>query len=73
MWFRKAAVHRHRSESSQAESCWQRILTLTRPEEFCSLDQGICGHLIRPNLAMLAAERGHGADAARLWRAVPAE
>ena len=39
----------------------------------CSVDQGIYGHLIRPNLAMLAAERGNGAGAARLWRAVLAE
>ena len=51
LWFRKAVVHRHRGESSEAESCWRRILTLTRPNEFCSIDQGIYGHLTRRNLA----------------------
>jgi hypothetical protein len=34
---------------------WQRA---KRPEQFCSVDQGICGHLTRRNLAALATERG---------------
>ena len=60
-WFRKAVVHRHRGESAEAERCWRRILTLRRPEQFASVDQGIYGHLTRRNLAALAAERGdHG-------------
>ena len=28
LWFRKAVVHRHRGESSEAEKCWRLILTL---------------------------------------------
>jgi tetratricopeptide (TPR) repeat protein len=51
LWFRMAVVHRHRGESARAEDCWRRILTLTRPERFCSVDQGIYGHLTRRNLA----------------------
>jgi hypothetical protein len=66
-------VLRHRGESSQAESCWRRILTLRRPEQFCSVDQGIYGHLTRRNLAALAAERGDRAQAEKLWRDVLAE
>ena len=50
-----------------------RILTLRRPEQFASLDQGIYGHLTRRNLAALAAERGDRDEAVRLWRAVLAE
>jgi len=66
-------VHRHRGESAQAEACWRRVLSLHRPEQYCSLDEGIYGHITRRNLAVLAAERGDGAEAARLWRAVLAE
>jgi glycosyltransferase involved in cell wall biosynthesis len=73
LWFRKAVVHRHRGESSQAEQCWQRILRLRRPDQFCSVDQGIYGHLTRRNLAALAAERGDHAGAERLWREVLVE
>jgi len=73
LWFRKAVVHRHRGESSEAEGCWRRILSLHRPEQFSSVDQGIYGHLTRRNLAVLAAERGDHAEAERLWRAVLAE
>ena len=68
--FRRAVVHRHRGETTEAESCWRRILTLRRPEAFCSVDQGIYGHLTRRNLASLAAERGNHAEADQLWRAV---
>jgi glycosyltransferase involved in cell wall biosynthesis len=71
--FRQAVVHRHRGESSRAEACWRRILTVQRPEQYRSVDEGIYGHLTRRNLAMLAAERGDSAEAARLWRAVLAE
>jgi Flp pilus assembly protein TadD len=73
LWFRKAVVHRHRGESSEAQRCWRLILTLTRPEQFCSVDQGIYGHLTRRNLAALAAERGDHVEARRLWQEVLAE
>ena len=66
LWFRKAVVHRHRGESSEAEQCWRRILDLKRPDQFCSFDQGIYGHLTRRNLAALAAERGDHAEAERV-------
>ena len=73
LWFRKAVMHRHRGEPGEAESCWRRILTLRRPEQFCSVDQGIYGHLTRRNLAALAAERGDQAEAEQLWAEVLAE
>ena len=73
LWFRMGVVHRHRGESAEAERCWRRILGLERPDEFCSVDQGILGHLPRRNLAALAAERGDHAEAERLWRAILAE
>jgi Flp pilus assembly protein TadD len=73
LWFRKGVAYRHRGESTQAEACWRRILTLRRPEQFCSVDQGIYGHLTRRNLAMLATERGDGGEANRLWAEVLAE
>ncbi len=56
-----------------AERCWRRILTLKRPKQFASVDQGIYGHLTRRNLAALAKERGDHHEAASLWRAVLAE
>jgi hypothetical protein len=62
LWFRKGMVHRQRGESSEAEKCWRLILTLKRPDQFCSVDQGIYGHLTRRNLAVLAAERGDYAE-----------
>jgi hypothetical protein len=71
--FRRAVVHRHRGESADAEDCWRRILSLHRPDQYCSVDQGVYGHLTWRNLAMLAAGRGDHAQAARLWRAVLAE
>jgi tetratricopeptide (TPR) repeat protein len=73
LWFRKAVVHRHRGESTEAEDCWRRILSLHRPDQFCSVDQGIYGHLTRRNLAVLAAERSDHAEVRRLWEAVLAE
>ena len=72
-WFRKGMVHRHRGESSEAENCWRLILTLKRPDQFCSVDQDIYGHLPRRSLAALAAERGDLAEVRRLWEAVLAE
>ena len=45
-------------------------MTLKRPDQFCSVDQGIYGHLTLRNLAVLAAERGDRAEARRLWRMV---
>jgi len=73
LWFRKGVVHRHRGESTEAQRCWGRILSLKRPDQFCSVDQGIYGHLTRRNLAALAAERGDHAGAEKLWAEVLAE
>jgi glycosyltransferase involved in cell wall biosynthesis len=70
LWFRKAVVHRQRGESREAEQCWRKILTLSRPQKFASVDQGIYGHLTRRNLAVLAKERGDLEQAKRQWRAV---
>ena len=47
----------------RGRACWRRILSLQRPEQFSSVDQGIYGHLTRRNLAALAAERGDHAEA----------
>jgi len=71
--FREAVVRRQIGDNGGAEQCWRRILTLKRPEQFASVDQGIYGHLTRRNLAALAQERGDHAEAANLWRAVLAE
>ena len=46
---------------------------MKRPDQFCSVDQGIYGHLTRRNLAALAAERGDHAEAEKLWAEVLAE
>jgi tetratricopeptide (TPR) repeat protein len=73
LWFRKAVVHRHRGESTEAENCWRQILRLHRPDQFCSFDQGIYGHPTRLNLATLSVERGDHAEARRLWVEVLAE
>ena len=73
LWFRKAVVHRHSGEPVEAETCWRRILTLSRPQKFASMDQGIFGHLTRRNLAALATERGDLEEAKRQWQAVLAE
>jgi tetratricopeptide (TPR) repeat protein len=70
LWFRKAVVHRCGGHSGEAEQCWRRILTLSRPRKFASLDQGIYGHLTRRNLAALAEERGDAEEAQRQWGAV---
>jgi len=68
--FRKAVLHRKAGQPAEAETCWRRILTLKRPDQFCSVDQGIYGHLTLRNLAVLAEERGDRAEARRLWRMV---
>ena len=73
LWFRKAVVHRHLGESGEAEQCWRRILRCKWPDQFCSVDQGIYGHLTRCNMASLAAERGDHAETEKLWREVLAE
>src|SRR5271165_4517801 len=71
--FRKAVLHRKAGQPAEAESCWRRILTLKRPDQFCSVDQGIYGHLTLRNLAALARERGDHAEEASLWQAVLTE
>ena len=68
--FRKAVLHRKAAQPPEAEACWRRILTLKRPDQFCSVDQGIYGHLTLRNLAVPAEERGDQAEARRLWRMV---
>jgi glycosyltransferase involved in cell wall biosynthesis len=71
--FRKAVVHRGVGQAAEAEQCWRRILTLSRPRKFASLDQGIYGHLTRRNLAALAQERGDMAEARKHRQAVLAD
>jgi glycosyltransferase involved in cell wall biosynthesis len=71
--FRKAILHRTAGQPAEAESCWRKILTIKRPEQFCSVDQGIYGHLTMRNLAVLVEERREPDDAAVLWSAVLAE
>ena len=71
--FREAVVRRHVGDHTGAEACWERVLTLKRPEKFASVDMGIYGHLTRRNLAMLREERGDPTGAARLWADVLAE
>jgi glycosyltransferase involved in cell wall biosynthesis/GT2 family glycosyltransferase len=73
LMFREAVVRRHTRDTEGAERCWRRILTLKRPDQFASVDQGIYGHLTRRNLAALARERGDLAQEAELWREVMAE
>jgi hypothetical protein len=68
--FRKAILHRKAGQPAEAEACWRRMLMLKRPDQFCSVDQGIYGHLTLRNLAVLAEERGDRAEAERLWQLV---
>ena len=60
-------------QPAEAETTWRRILTLKRPEQFCSVDQDIYGHLTLRNLATFANERGDQVEAQRLWQVVLAE
>ena len=71
LWFRKAVLHRRRSEPAEAERCWRRILELKRPEKFASVDMAIYGHRTRRNLAALAGRAGRpcGGEAALAGRA----
>jgi glycosyltransferase involved in cell wall biosynthesis len=71
--FRKAVAHRAVGQPAEAEACWRRVLTLRRPDQFSSVDQGIYGHLTLRNLAVLAEERGETAEAQALWRKILAE
>ena len=71
--FRKAIVHRQSGQPGEPGPCWRRILTLSRPQKFASVDHGIYGHLTRRNLAALATERGDHEEAERQWRAILAE
>lgn len=73
LWFRKAVAYRYLRKTVEAEACWRHILCLRRPEKFCSIDQGIYGHLTRRNLALIAEERGDIAEAQIHWRAILAE
>jgi len=73
LWFRTAIIHRQGGQPAEAEQCFRRILTLSRPQKFASVDQGIYGHLTRRNLAALAKERGDHDEAKQQWRAVLAE
>jgi hypothetical protein len=41
-----------------------------KTDQFCSVDQGIYGHLTLRNLAVLSEERGDRIEAQRLWRMV---
>ncbi|MGC8640624.1 MAG: glycosyltransferase [Isosphaeraceae bacterium] len=68
--FRKAITHRRAGQPVEAEATFRRILTLKRPEQFCSVDQGIYGHLTLRNLAALAEERGDRAEVQRLWKSI---
>ncbi len=68
--FRKAIAHRKAGQPAEAEATFRRILTLKCPEQFCSVDQGIYGHLTLRNLTALAQEPDNHAEAKRLWRAV---
>jgi len=43
---------------------------LKRPDQFCSVDQGIYGHLTLRNVAILAEERGDRVESRPLWRMV---
>jgi len=68
--FRKAVLHRKAGQPAEAEAYWRRILTIKRPDQFCSVDQGIYGHLTLRNLAVLAEERNDHIEARRLWNMV---
>jgi tetratricopeptide (TPR) repeat protein len=68
--YRKAVALRTLGARDEAEACWNRILTLKRPERFSSVDVGIYGHLTRRNLARIAEEKGDLRTARRLWEEI---
>jgi hypothetical protein len=53
-----------------ASKCGESREWRERTDQFCSIDQGIYGHLTLRDLAVLAAERGDRDKARRLWRMV---
>jgi len=65
-------IQKGRESISRAQSTPGLLsaLTLNRPDQFCSVDQGIYGRLTLRSLAVLAEERGDRAEARRLWRMV---
>ena len=71
--FRKAVALRYLRRTAEAEKCWRTILRLKRSTKFCSIDQGIYGHLTRRNLAIIAGERGDKGEMRTQWRAILAE
>jgi tetratricopeptide (TPR) repeat protein len=71
--FRQAVLYRSSGHPAEAEACWRRVLRIRCPDQVCSVDQGIYGHLTMRNLAVLAAERRDHAEAASLWQRVPSE
>ncbi len=68
--YRKAVALRTLGARDEAEACWNRILTLKRPERFSSVDIVIYGHLTRRNLARIAEEKCDMRAARRLWEEV---
>ena len=72
LWFRKAAAH-CTGQPAEAEQCLRRILTLSRPQKFASIERGLYGHLTRRILAGLAKQRGDREEFQRQWHAVLAE
>ena len=68
--YRKAVALRTLGARDEAEACWNRILTLKRPERFSSVDIGIYGHLTRRNLARIAEEKGDLRTTRRLWEEI---
>ena len=58
---------------TEAEACWRRVLALRWPDQFCSVDQGIYGHLTLRNMAVLAGERNEFTSIIDQIRGVPQE
>ncbi|WP_315852320.1 glycosyltransferase [Paludisphaera rhizosphaerae] len=68
--FRKGVLHRLGGDAASARACWERILTVRRPEKFASVDESLFGWATHRNLAVLAEERGDLAEARGRWEAV---
>ncbi len=75
LWFRKAVVHRHRGESSDAEQCRRRMpWSCTGPTSLQRRPGILWSSWPDPTWAALAAElRPDRVGAERLWREVLAE